>query len=266
MGSDNKPGEKVPFLDGNDDKPGEVVPFSSSSVLRLCAVCCAVQLMGVGIALAVFKSSPAYFGPKLLAAISEDQHWVAAAFAVVAFGVRFVNFYPMEYKKHVMKGKMRDELGLNMRSNPFIFRVFGTITSTVLFDNEGVIGQYNRANRSLGHMVENFGSILCGLVLAGSVFPFPTFVCASAFGIGRILHQIGYVTGYGKHAGGFLLSTLGTVAMEGLVCLIAIAGFGLLSVPPPSPLAPPVDDRLSAIEASLKTIAAQMQAAKAAAA
>jgi len=90
-----------------------------------------------------------------------------------------------------MKGALRDELGANMRSNPFIYTTVGGSKETVLFQNDGVIGSYNRANRSLAHMIENFGAVLAGLMLAGSCFPFPTFVCACAFGVGRIMHQVG---------------------------------------------------------------------------
>ena len=81
----------------------------------------------------------------------------------------------------------------------------------MLFENDGLMGKYNRANRSLTHMIENFASVLAGLVLSGSVFPFPTFVCTCVFGVGRILHQVGYSSGYGNHGLGFMFAMLATL-------------------------------------------------------
>ena len=129
-----------------------------------------------------------------------------------------------------MKGALRDEIGANMRSNPFIYRSVGPSKETVLFENEGVVGKYNRANRSLTHMVENMGSMLGGFMLAGSVFPFPVFMCACFWSAGRVVHQTGYTSGYGGHGLGFLISTLAQVTLEGLVILVALAGMGAIAV------------------------------------
>merc|ERR1712106_307048 len=102
----------------------------------------------------------------------------------------------MGYKSH-LKG--------NIRSNPFFYAVYDETGSMVKGDNNGIvafvqdgdIGKYNRANRSLQHMVENFGAFLMGTGFAGSVFPKSTFVLVCLFSLGRVLHQVGYTTGYG---------------------------------------------------------------------
>lgn len=206
-----------------------------------------MQTIGVGIAYSTFKlGTSAAYSEKMLAA----QPWMCAAFAVVAFTMRFVNFYPMAFKEKVMKGPLREEIGVNMRSNPYVYKSVGASKEIVIFENDGLVGMYNRANRSLTHMIENAGSVVAGLLLAGGVFPFPTFVCACAFSVGRVMHQTGYSGGYGKHGMGFMVSTLGTVALEGLVILIALAGFGFLSVEAAA-TAPALEERIATLEASL---------------
>jgi hypothetical protein len=57
--------------------------------------------------------------------------------------------------------------------------------------DEGDIGAYNRANRSVHHMVENFGALIAGVYMAGIVMPFPTFVAILIYAAARIAHQIG---------------------------------------------------------------------------
>jgi len=53
------------------------------------------------------------------------------------------------------------------------------------------------------------------ILLAGKVFPFPTFVLTGAFVLGRILHQAGYSkSGYGGHALGFVVAMISTVTLE----------------------------------------------------
>ena len=77
-------------------------------------------------------------------------------------------------------------------------------------------------------MVENIAPLLVCLVRAGYVFPVPSFVCVAAFCLGRIVHQIGYASGYGGHGAGFGISTLAAVTLEGLTVLVALAGTGML--------------------------------------
>lgn len=225
-------------------------------------VCAVIQAIGVAIAFAVFKfGAGAVYSTNIAAAVAAGQAPVHAALVVIAYAIRLVNFIPMIYKEKVMKGALRDEIGANMRANPFIFKTVGTKSETVLFTNDGVTGQYNRANRSLAHMIENIGSFLAGLVLAGGVFPFPTFVLACAFGAGRVMHQVGYSSGYGKHGAGFMVSMLASITLEGLSALVLLAGLGLL--PLSSELAPAAPDvlegRVAELEALVKALTATAQ-------
>lgn len=94
----------------------------------------------------------------------------------------------MVYKSKIMLGSSG-----NVRSNPFIYTMIGDKKSDnkIIFEAEGDIGAYNRANRSIHHMVENFGGFVAGMFMAGSVFPFPIFVLSCIFSVGRIAHQVG---------------------------------------------------------------------------
>jgi len=225
--------------------PGVVGP-----VLKVALPCVIIQLVGLAMAFGAIKLGGACT-TKVPAAVEAGQHYACAGLAVIAFVMRFVNMYPaVAFKGAVMKGPLRDTIGLNMRSNPFIYTAVAS-KETVVFENDGVVGMYNRANRSLTHMTENFGSVLAGLAFLSSIFPLPTLVCACAFGLGRVVHQVGYAVAYGKHGIGFMLSTLATAAMEGFIILVALHGFGLLPLDAVA-AASPVEARLSALEALVK--------------
>lgn len=264
MGSDNKPAVEPPTPSGKvaprwapEDTSSFIKPFAI--MLGTCGI---FQVIGTGLAYAVYKfGATATYSDKMVAAIAGGGYWLYAGVVVTAYAMRFVNMYPMVFKERVMKGALREEIGANMRSNPYVFKSVGASKETVLFDNEGVIGKYNRANRSLTHMIENFGSVLVGLALAGSVFPFPAYVCACFFAVGRIVHQVGYTSGYGGHGLGFMISTLSQITLEGLVALVALGGFGLLTV---GSAAPSVEARVAALEAALKGLKAAAAAGGAA--
>jgi len=159
--------------------------------------------------------------------IEAEQHWVYLGGFTIGVTVRFVNNFPGIFKAAIMRFGSG-----NLRSNPFIYKAIGegAAPQHVVFDNEGSVGRYNRGNRSLHHMIENFASVLLGLSMAGTVFPFPTFCAAAAFCAGRVMHQVGYTTGYGGHAFGFLISALATLAIEGMLLVVVLKGFGVLPV------------------------------------
>eukprot|EP00801_Mesodinium_rubrum_P009099 Mrub_09129.p1 GENE.Mrub_09129~~Mrub_09129.p1 ORF type:complete len:238 (+),score=15.91 Mrub_09129:96-716(+) len=153
-----------------------------------------------------------------------DQHWVYASVIVLGWVISFVNMYPITFKQKIMKGNSG-----NIRSNPFIYKQIGTnaMENVVIMNEDGDIGAFNRANRSIHHMIENYGAVLAGLYMSGVVMPIPTFIGIVVFAIGRIAHQIGYTTGYGGHAIGFLFSTLASVYIYGILLIVVIRGCGI---------------------------------------
>lgn len=195
---------------------GSMVPFIFVGVFAL---------ISFGIGLAILKYSSAKAEERIRALVDAEQHYVYAGAFSVGVTVRFINMFPTMFKSAIMRFGSG-----NLRSNPFVYKAIGegSAPQHVVFDNEGFYGKYNRGNRSLHHMIETFGVVLLGLPMAGSVFPFPTFCAAIAFCLGRVMHQVGYSTGYGAHGLGFLISSLGTVAIEGMLLIVALKGFGVL--------------------------------------
>jgi uncharacterized membrane protein YecN with MAPEG domain len=113
----------------------------------------------------------------------------------------------------------------NIRANSLIYKVIGNGNhkNAVVLNDEGDIGKYNRANRSLNHFVENSIPFILSILLGGYVYALPTFVLTIIFFIGRVIHQYGYAEkGYGGHAPGFGLILLSTEILNGLLLLVAI--------------------------------------------
>jgi len=175
------------------------------------------RAIGYGIAYSIHKYGKTALYDKNIAALGEDAGYLYLAAVVISFAVHWVNNFPGMYKSMIMR------MGSgNLRANMMIFKEAGSNADApmVLLETEGPIGSYNRANRSLTHMTENSLPVILAIALAGRVFPFPTFALAVLFGVGRILHQAGYATGYGAHAPGFMCAFLSMNILE-MLCLIA---------------------------------------------
>eukprot|EP00435_Cladocopium_sp_Y103_P049804 s1468_g15.t1 len=110
------------------------------------------RLIGFGIAFAIYKfGATAKYDSQLKTFGKEDGYgWLYLAVYLFSVVVSFVNLFPMYYKGKVMKG----DAG-NLRANMFIYTVDDGSNKHVVLEEEGGIGEYNRANRSLGHFVEN---------------------------------------------------------------------------------------------------------------
>merc|ERR1719296_300701 len=129
--------------------------------------------------------------------------------------------YPMLFHKSKI---MYNKSG-NLRANMFIYKMIGDGAGkgAVVMEDEGDIGAYNRANRSMHHMIENSGPIFVLIWMVGQIFPKQAMFCTCLWGVGRMWHQMGYATGgYGSHGIGFLLATVGMGTMEGLCWFVAL--------------------------------------------
>jgi hypothetical protein len=137
--------------------------------------------------------------------------------------IGFVNLYPTIYKSRVMRGKSG-----NLRANMMLYKSVAN-GGLVVLDTVGDAGKYNRANRSLAHLVENGLPTPLVIILAGPCFPVPTLVLTLIFCAGRVLHQIGYtLSGYGGHAIGFVLAMLSMAIFDGLLLVAAFVAFAAL--------------------------------------
>ena len=175
-------------------------------------------MIGSAIAFATYTlGNTDKYNAKIDVIIENDTVWLYLALIILGRTIAFLNSYAtMKYKKS-MKG--------NVRANPFIYKVIGENAPknvSVVFEEDGDVGKYNRANRSVHHMIENFGGFVASLYAAGSVFPFPVFVLVCLFCVGRVLHQRGYTAKFGGHGPGFMISMLAMSTVEGLLLVIVM--------------------------------------------
>mmetsp|Transcript_38826 Transcript_38826/g.97245 ORF Transcript_38826/g.97245 Transcript_38826/m.97245 type:complete len:217 (-) Transcript_38826:140-790(-) len=109
-------------------------------------------------------------------------------------------------------------------SNPdqHVYKVYGSGENNsgyVLMEEEGAIGEFNRAQRA--HMVNVEGSArqLSLFFLASFVFPLPTFICACLCAFSRIQSCLGYVKSADSRMS--MLGMFGNAFMDGLVLYAA---------------------------------------------
>merc|ERR1719266_915824 len=177
------------------------------------------QAIGAGIACAIyFWGDTENYNMRLEAGKKNDMCWPAFSVCVFAFTVVYLNIFPMFYKEQFMKGG-------NFRANQFVYRQAtspdGSDSSAVILYDTGIIGNYNRGNRSIGHFLENCLPIIVTLPIGFTFFPFPTAMCFCVYALGRIIYQVGYTAiGFGAHFPGFLMDRFTTFTMVAL-CFIA---------------------------------------------
>jgi uncharacterized membrane protein YecN with MAPEG domain len=217
MGSDNEGKTKngLPVIDASElpKKQARLLyMIMPAFLLGTCAI-------GSGIAAVIF-----YFNckekcqAKLTTIGASEMYWAPFSAVLVYLTVLFLNFYPMMYKEGIMTGKSG-----NLRANMQILKLAEQKSADpdyVVLETDGVIGQYNRANRSLTHFIENSIHFVLLLPLSCFVQPFPTFLITLVFCLGRIMHQTGYSSGYGSHGAGFGLATLSVAILAGMNILI----------------------------------------------
>lgn len=221
MGDDGLPKITQNEADDNESKSTKMIGIMSVMA----------PAIGLGIAYGIYKfGNTAVYDTGLKEIVSRPGggHWAHLSAFAFSRVVSFANFYPMLMKSRVMRGKSG-----NLRANMYIYKAVGKLgegkPGSVVLNEDGDVGKYNRANRSLHHLVENMATFCVGIALASQAFPFPTFVLTLLFGLGRILHQTGYSSGgYGQHGKGFLLSTIATNAVDGLLLLTGLKGLELL--------------------------------------
>lgn len=137
--------------------------------------------------------------------------------------VSFMNIYPQVYKNRIM----RPESG-PLTANPVFFKVNFPIHERqalpfVVMEEDGAVGQYNRASRALQQFTEGTAGFILCVLLAGYVFPFPVYVLSTAFAVGRIASQVGYAEeGSGAESLGATVSTLAAATVEMLVLLAGV--------------------------------------------
>ena len=90
------------------------------------------------------------------------------ALVIFQYTVMHMNGYPGVYKSKIMRGNDG-----NLRSNMFIYKLAtqqGDEGSAIVMHEDGDLGQYNRANRSIYHFMENSLSFVAALPLSFSIY------------------------------------------------------------------------------------------------
>ncbi|OEU19428.1 hypothetical protein FRACYDRAFT_268021 [Fragilariopsis cylindrus CCMP1102] len=207
---------------GSDNNKKDEDVIDEPNYVKLIGMVMMMLAIGTGMAVASvrFDSNKSTYDTKIEGLQQADLQWLYLALVVLGRMIAIVNFVPMGYKNN-LKG--------NIRSNPFFYNTEDENKTLVVFKNDGSMGMYNRSNRSIQHMVENIGVLLASIGPVGYVFPKQTFGTVCVFSLGRILHQKGYSKGYGKHAIGFLLSTLSVLTIEGLSLIVFLKASKILS-------------------------------------
>ena len=177
-------------------------------------------IVGSGIAsLVYFFGNTDGYDAKMDTLKAIDAQWAVLALIVFAFTVICLNTYPWQYKEPL-------KLKANLRSNMYIHQ-FATDKAgegpAIVLHQEGDIGSYNRAHRSLHHMLENCLPSILSIPLLFYIYPLPAFITLVILCIGRMLHQHGYATGgYGQsiiggHVPGFMLHQFTTYTLLGFL-------------------------------------------------
>merc|ERR1719272_1405235 len=178
-----------------------------------------VICMGIGVAVYLYGDT-AFYNKQIALVTNGRWGYVYVGAGVFSFLVSFLNMFPTAVKAKVML----QESG-NLRANMAIYKVAVPAGEKampyVVMEEDGPVGEYNRANRSLFHFNENAANVVMNFVFAGFVFSFPAMVCICIFAFGRILHQQGYTTGYGSHGAGFGIAMLSGGTLEALVLITA---------------------------------------------
>jgi len=216
----------MPMTDGLPEMSMDQVSKSAPPAKMATIFTLVPFLIGTGIAMAIFYCSKDYYdgrARKNVAMFGEDFPFVYLGGIFFSWVYRFVNMYPMGFKNRLMTGKAG-----NVRANMYIYKVVDEDKHVVLA-TEGDVGMYNRANRSMHHMSENATPVAVTFLLAGLNFPIAALVLMAVFCLGRVMHQVGYTTGYGSHGGGFVLALISTVTLEGLLFVAFLSQMYLLT-------------------------------------
>ena len=111
----------------------------------------------------------------------------------------------------------------NLRSNPFVYKQATDQTGetpAIIMSEEGDVGKYNRANRSVHHFLENSIPLAISLPVSFILYPFPTFVLLCVFCLGLVMYQIGLAnSGFGWHGPGFLVRMISGYMVTGLLII-----------------------------------------------
>lgn len=226
-------GALEPSADGLPEMTKEAIRAEARTArLRVTCLMLAPRLVGLLFALLVYRLGDTESYDAQVAFINglSGVRWGYLYLTVVIFSLltSWLNLAPIIYK-----AKFLSTSASELCANTYILKVNGPPNTHrwpyVVVEEDGPVGRYNRANRSLHQFVEWGAAVALTLPFAGSIFPLCTLALTATFTAGRMWHQCGYSTNeYGSHSGGFGIILLSTALLEMLVLFSALKIFGAL--------------------------------------
>ena len=214
-------GRAVRFTRGLPELDAEALKFGEQhSKNGLIYPVAFIPLVGYGIAHAVYSWGATPLYEKQIAAIkAADCGWMYLIDALFSLLTVWLNAVPVYFKNKLFHAPgdipALDNFELSNLRGP-TQQVYKQLSASangvpsveeksrgyVVVENDGLVGQYNRSNRSMHHFCENNVATGARLICSAFAFPFPTFVTFLLFATGRIMHQVGYASGPGGGGGG----------------------------------------------------------------
>mmetsp|Transcript_96422 Transcript_96422/g.241751 ORF Transcript_96422/g.241751 Transcript_96422/m.241751 type:complete len:220 (+) Transcript_96422:59-718(+) len=177
--------------------------------------------ISLGIAFAVYELGPTTkYDAKITLLASYDLGWVYLGLFVVKLALLSIN---------INLGISRQKSKVNVPDQQ-VYKVYTPEGSPslgyVLMEKDGDLGRFNRAQRALMVHLEQSPFFLVFFLLAGFVFPFPTFVTGCFYSVMRVTSAIGYTVAPQGRIAGNMLGSLGASLLDAFVIF---AGFKALT-------------------------------------
>ena len=163
--------------------------------------------IGLAMAFAVYKLGDTALYDKQIALLKETNcGWLYLCVVVYSVLVMALNQYPMMHKHKIVhsaddRAAMAIKLLANLSGpNQQIYKQLscqpnGKPTAEeaargyIVVENEGPIGAFNRANRSMHNFIEYNPATAARIMCCAFLFPLPTFVTSVLLACGRVMHQ-----------------------------------------------------------------------------
>eukprot|EP00668_Euglena_longa_P004711 GGOE01005499.1.p1 GENE.GGOE01005499.1~~GGOE01005499.1.p1 ORF type:complete len:234 (+),score=59.52 GGOE01005499.1:34-702(+) len=146
-----------------------------------------------------------------------DQHlgWMLLSVFGVKLGLTLM---------HMISAMWRHEIKVN-RPDQYVFRVYTPLgvqpLPYVLLETAGDVGRFNRFQMAVDSYVECLPLAVAYIVLMGSVFPLPTFLCTAVFLLSSLASGTQYAQAPPRHKFGSVIIYLSMTVIEGLLLLSA---------------------------------------------
>lgn len=195
----------IPLKSSYPESPPVPVLYMTFTTI-LCSI-------GLATAFGIYtKGSTAHYDSKLAILSTYELGWVYIGLFVIKLGAFTINI----------------NLGVNRKASKVnvpdqhVYKVHGSNAGYVLMETDGVIGQFNRAQRAYMNYLEQQPLFLAFFAFAGFVFPFPVFVLACIFSFFRFVAALGYTTSANDRMKGNVFAMLASNVIEGMVLFAGI--------------------------------------------